>query len=134
MITIKELNYVDRWANRVPYPGDSYCEIAMEKLQQNLKLYNDEYSKITYDISFSNNEEIEFQILSKNICHMLGIDSKNLTGKYFRDFRKSVLDLDPDKTIQSYNLISAIANNIDKVIDYDRKNKNKALNYYKISG
>jgi hypothetical protein len=133
MITKKELNYVDTWANRVPYPGTNYCEEALDKLTENLKLYNEMYSKIIFNISFSNNEEIEFKILEKNICHMLGIDSRNLTSQYFYDFRKTILDLDPDKTISSYELINAVTRNIDKIIEYDKSHTGRALNYYKIS-
>ena len=39
---------------------------------------------------FSNGEEITFEILSKNLCHMLGIDYSNIKSSYFDKYRKDV--------------------------------------------
>lgn len=132
MITRKELNYVNDWAKKVPFPGISYCEQTMEKLKRSFKLYQSEYLDVKHTISFSNNEEIEFEILQKNICHMLGIDFKNLSSEYFRNFRKSILNYDPDSTISSYDLLQLIIENLEKVIEYDSTNLHRAINYYKI--
>ena len=132
MITRKELNYVNAWSSKVPFPGISYCEQTMEKLQKSFNLYQNEYLDVKHTISFSNNEEIELEILSKNICHMLGIDHKNLSGEFFKTFRKDLLDYDPDATISSYELIKLIIENFEKIIEYDSKTAAKALNYYKI--
>ena len=38
MITRKELNYVNAWSSKVPFPGISYCEQTMEKLQVTIKI------------------------------------------------------------------------------------------------
>ena len=45
-----------------------------------------------YNIIFSNSGEIDFQILSKNLCHLLGIDFQNIKGEYFEEYRKNVLE------------------------------------------
>lgn len=133
MITRKELGFVNAWANKVPYPGKVYCEDAIDKLEQSLELYKKEYANIKYNISFSNNEEIELEIQSKNICHMLGIDYKNLTGDFFKTFRKNILDYDPDNYISSYQLLELLLQNKGKVLAYDYSNTARALNYYKVS-
>ncbi|MDD3340680.1 MAG: hypothetical protein PHN72_00550 [Bacilli bacterium] len=132
MITRKELGFINKWANKVPYPGIDYCEKTLDKLIESLALYHKEYANIQYNISFSNNEEIEFEILQKNICHMLGINYKNLSSDYFKNYRKDVLDYDPEKNISSYELLKLIIENKQKVLDYDQKYV-KAINYYKIA-
>ena len=132
MITKKELGFVNSWANRVPYPGREYCESVVDKLKSSFELYQNDYANKKYNISFSNNEEIEFKILNKNICHMLGIDYKNLSGDFFKGFRDKVLDYDPEKNISSYDLLNLLINNIDKVLDYDFQTTARTINYYKV--
>lgn len=134
MISRKELGYISSWANKVPYPGDIYCEEAMNKLKKAFDLYNENYLNTKYNITFSNNEEIELEILPKNIGHMLGIDFKNLSGDYFKNFRNDILGIDPETGISSYNLLKAIIDNLEDVINFDKTNEYlKAINYYKIS-
>jgi hypothetical protein len=138
MITKKELGYVNLWANKVPYPGQNYCEEAMEKLTRSFDMYLTDYQGKKYNITFSNNEEIEFEILSKNICHMLGIDHNNLSGDYFKAFRKDVLNYNPDDSISAFELLKLIIQNKEKVMrfDYDNAKKNnntRVINYYKSS-
>lgn len=133
MISKKELGYVNLWSNRVPYPGREYCEQAMDKLEQGLLLYEAKYANIKYNITFSNQNEIEFEIKQKNINHMLGIDYKNLTSDYFKNFRSDILSCDPEISISSYDLLKLIIDNKNKVLDYDENNSSKAINYYKIS-
>ncbi|MGM9834513.1 MAG: hypothetical protein ACI31M_01880 [Bacilli bacterium] len=133
MISKKELEYVNLWANKVPYPGMEYCIIAMKKLENGLNLFETKYANRKYNIIFSDQTEIEFEIKQKNINHMLGIDFKNLSSEYFRDFRKKVLDYDPDLTISSYDMLKLIIAHKDKVVEYDEKNLSRAINYYKIS-
>ena len=133
MITKKELGFINQWANKVPYPGIDYCEETVNKLSKCLTLYKDNYMNNKYNISFSNNEEIELQILQKNICHMLGVDYKNLSSDYFKNFRKDILSIDPEIGISSFELINLLIDNMDKVLEYDSKNSSKALNYYKVS-
>lgn len=133
MISKKELEYVNIWANKVPYPGREYCEEAMDKLEEGLNLFNSQYANKKYNITFSNLDEIEFEIQQKNINHMLGIDYKNLSGDYFKNFRRDVLDYNPEISISSYELLKLIVDNKKKVLDYDEVNRARAINYYKIS-
>lgn len=132
MISIKELDYVNLWANKVPYPGEDYCNDVKLKLQNAFNLFNSSYANKKYNISFSNNEEIEFQILSKNICHMLGIDYKNLSGEYFKNVREEIFNINSDTNISSYELLECVVDNIDKVIKYDSSHNSRILNYYKV--
>lgn len=134
MISKKELGYISGWANRVPYPGDDYAEEAMEKLKQAEKLFKEIYANNKYNITLSNNEEIELEIKEKNLAHMLGIDFKNLSQDLFADFRKNVLDIAPEEYLNSYTLLQRIIENSDKVINYDKTSDYlKILNYYKVS-
>jgi len=134
MISKKELGYISGWANRVPYPGDDYAEEAMEKLKQAEKLFRDIYANNKYNITLSNNEEIELEIKEKNLAHMLGIDFKNLSQDLFADFRKDILDISPEDYLNSYTILQRIIENSDKVINYDKTSDYlKILNYYKVS-
>ena len=134
MISRKELGYVSSWARKVPYPGDAYCEETMLKLKKAVELFNHYYNNTKYNITFSNNEEIELEILANNIAHMLGLDFKNLTSLQLSDFRKTILDIDPNQYITSYALLESIIENYEKVINFDKTSEYlKALNYYKIS-
>lgn len=129
MITNKELGYVSSWANRAPYPGIDYANSVSKRLKEAFNIYNELYSGKEYDIVLSNGEEVLFEILSINLCHMLGIDYKNLSGEYFESFRKKVL---PEYTGGSYNLLKSIIDNIDSVLQYDYESGGKILNYYRI--
>lgn len=134
MISKKELGYISGWANKVPYPGDDYAEEAMDKLKQAEKLYREIYANNKYNITLSNNEEIELEIKDKNIAHMLGIDFKNLSQDLFADFRRDILDISPEEYLNSYTLLQRIIENSDKVINYDKTSDYlKILNYYKVS-
>lgn len=133
MITRKELEYVNTWARKTPYPGNDYSEEALEKLRTAYNLFNEIYKGNKYNIILSNNEELDLQIQDKNLAHMLGIDYQNLTNPIFDEFRKKVLDLDPSEQLNSYRFLEAILNNSDKVIDFDANGYLRALNYYKIS-
>ena len=131
MITKKELGYVNLWSNRVPYPGINYCEEVMDKVVRCFELYNQKYRNVKYNISFSNNEEIELEILPKNICHMLGIDYSNITSEFFSKLRQNILNIDGN--VSSYDLITRIIENKDMVLEHDANNKVRFLNYYKVS-
>lgn len=134
MISKKELSYIGGWANRVPYPGDDYAEEAMEKLKIAEKLFREIYMNNKYNITLSNNEEIELEIKTKNLAHMLGIDYKNLSKDLFNDFRRDVLDLDSTEQLNSYILLQRIIENSNKVINFDKTSEYlKILNYYKLS-
>lgn len=134
MISRKELGYVSGWANRVPYPGDNYAEEVLDKLDKAEQLFREIYQNNKYNITFSNNEEIELEIMAKNMSHLLGIDYKNLSQDMFSDIRHRVLDLNPTEPLNSYLLLQKIIENRDKVIEFDRGNSNiKLLNYYRVS-
>ena len=134
MISKKELSYVNAWPNRTPYPGDEYASEVLEQLKECLELFEQEYLNQVYNVSFTNNEEIEFQILDKNLCHILGVDYKNLSGDYFDDYRESVLNIKPGMIFGSYDLLNIIVSNLEKVFKYDAINKaNKAINYYRVA-
>ena len=83
MITLRELEYVNGWARKVPYPGIEYAEKTAEKLVNAYEDFNNLYKDKKYDIITSSGEQILFEILDKNLCHMLGVDYKNLTDSYF---------------------------------------------------
>jgi len=134
MISKKELGYISGWANKVPYPGDDYAEEAMEKLKQAEKLFKEIYANNKYNITLSNNEEIELAIKDKNLAHMLGVDFKNLSKDIFAEVRKDVLNISPEDYLNSYTLLQKIIENSDKVINYDKNSDYlKILNYYKVS-
>ena len=134
MISKKELGYISGWPNKVPYPGDDYALEAMEKLKQAEKLFREIYANNKYNITLSNNEEIELEIKDKNLAHMLGIDYKNLSKEIFEDFRRDILDISPEEYLNSYTLLQRIIENSDKVINFDKTSDYlKILNYYKVS-
>lgn len=132
MISRKELDYVSFWANRVPYPGVDYSEASMAELKEAFDKYNSLYKGIEYNIAFSNSEEIQLKISTKNLAHMLGIDYKNIMNEYHRDFRKNALGIDPNEKISSFMLLNSIVENIDRILDYEKDNGNKDINFYKI--
>lgn len=130
MITTRELSYVTTWAQKTPYPGMKYAEQTTEKLFEAVKNYDKFYANKEYDIILSNGEQISFEILSKNLCHMLGIDYKNLTSDYFERFREEVLGI--TGPIKSYDLLKVLLDNAEKILKYDYDNGGKILNYYRI--
>ena len=130
MITRKELGFVASWANRVPYPGLDYATIALEKLAEAIEYYNKYYNNKQYELVLSNGEQLSFEILNKNLCHLVGIDYKNLTGDYFTNYRQEVLKL--DYIPKSYELLQSIIANMDDVLKYDYDLNGKTINYYRI--
>ena len=139
MISLKELKYVDTWAKKAPFPGKTYALETLEKMKEMFDKYNANYNGKNYSIIFSDATELSFEILDFNICHMFGIDFKNLvadrefgTGKYYETFLTQVLgfDLANDK-ITSYKLTEAIVNNFEDVVRYDEQTDYRTLNYYK---
>ena len=133
MITKKELQFVDAWATKIPMPGIEYSSEAIDKVEECYETYEKKYKNKEYNIIFSNKEEITFEILPSNLCHMFGIDYNNIKDPYFKKYRKSVLKITNDD-FTSLELLEAILNNKDKVIekDNDINSKAKILNYYKL--
>lgn len=130
MITTRELGYVTSWAQKTPYPGMEYAEQAVEKLSEAVKNYEKFYANKEYDIILSNGEQISFEILNKNLCHMLGIDYKNLTNEYFDRFREEVLGI--TGPIKSYDLLKVLLEKTEGILKYDYDKGGKVLNYYRI--
>lgn len=132
MITTKELQYVELWANKIPMPGIEYSMQIMNELEDCYNIYNSTYKDKAYNFIFSNGEEIDFEILSKNLCHMLGIDYSNIKGEFFNRYRAEVFGTSyADFT--SYELLELLIENKEKVValDNDLNNRPKAINYYK---
>ena len=130
-ISKHELKYVDSWASKIPMPGKAYSMAVLNEIDDCFKIYNEKYKDKEYSIMFSNSEEIEFEILSKNLCHMLGIDYKNIMGDYFLNYRANAFGTRADLT--SYELLQLIIKNKEKVAEQDN-NPNvqaNAINYYK---
>lgn len=130
MITQRELQYVNSWARKAPYPGIDYAEKTAEKLVIAYKDFNKFYKDKQYDIITSSSDQILFEIQDKNLCHMLGIDYKNLCDEMFDEYRKEILGL--DEVPRSYELLTSIIENIEDVLKYEYDNKIKILNYYRI--
>lgn len=130
MITQKELSYVSTWARKVPYPGLKYATMAVENLADAVKNYDDFYANKIYDIILSNGDSISLEILNINLCHMLGIDYKNLVSDYHTSFRENILGISGQTN--SYDLLKVLLKNINEVIKYDYDNGGQLLNYYKI--
>ena len=130
MITRKELGFVTSWAKNVPYPGIDYATTALEKLAEAIECYEKYYNNKQYELVLSNSEQISFEILNKNLCHLIGIDYKNLTGDYFALYRQEVLGL--DYIPRAYDLLKSIINNFDAVLKYDYDHYGKAINYYRV--
>ena len=132
MITSKELKYVDNWASKIPMPGEEYSKAVLEEIKKCYELYKEKYLGKEYSMIFSNSQEIDFEIKSKNLCHMMGIDFNNIRGTYFDEYRKNVFNTETTD-FSSYDLLEMILENADKVatVDNDINNKAKAINYYK---
>lgn len=132
MITTKELQYVELWANKIPMPGVEYSLEIMKEIEACYKLYNNYYKDKEYNFLFSNGEEIVFEILPKNLCHMLGIDYNNIKGDFFSRYREEVFGINTTD-FSSYDLLEMLIEHKEKVVEYDNciKNRAKAINYYK---
>lgn len=132
MITNKELQYVDSWATKIPMPGVEYSLKVLNSIKDCLQTWKEKYSDKDYNIIFSNGEEINFKIFNYNLCHMFGIDYKNIRGEYFDKCRRELFgSSSPDFT--SYELLTMIIDNMEKVAesDNDASNRVKFINYYK---
>ena len=130
MITVKELAYISTWTRKAPYPGVAYAEHAAQKLKESFEAYEQFYKNKEYDLILSNGEQFSFEIVQANLCHMLGVDYKNLADDYFRGFREKVLQLSSKP--RSYELLSALVEHLDDVLEYDAERQGKILNYYRI--
>ena len=131
-ITNKELLFIDLWASKIPMPGEEYSLSVMNDIKECYETYKKKYQNKEYTLIFSNGEEINFEILASNLCHMLGIDFKNIKDDYFKDYRLDVLNID-NINFSSFDLLESILEHADKVveIDNDTNSRYKLINYYK---
>lgn len=132
MISQKEMQYIDAWANRIPMPGVEYSKAVMEDLKKSYEKYKDKYMNKDYTFILSNGEEINFEILVINLCHLLGIDYNSIKGEYFDNYRKDVLQMGTSN-FTSFELLETILEYSDKIVelDNDSSNRFKLINYYK---
>lgn len=112
-------------------PGIDYSMNVLRKMEECYNIFNSKYRDKEYNIIFSNGEEIKLEILEKNLCHMLGVNYKNLTNEYFANYRKIVLKTETSN-ITSYELLGLLIEHAKDVAEYDNStHKEKAINYYK---
>lgn len=132
MITNKELQYVELWANRIPMPGVDYSIEVLKSIKKCMETWKEKYYDKDYNIIFSNGEEINFKIFDYNLCHMFGIDYKNIKGEYFDVIRKKIFGT-TSTDFSSYDLLCMILDNHEKIAEFDNDitNKAKFVNYYK---
>lgn len=130
MITFNELNYVNSRPSNCPYPGIGYAKDVAEELKSSFSEYKEYYLNKKYNLSLSNGEQFDLEILKKNICHMLGVDFKLLTSEQYTSFREDALKI--YGSIQSFDLLTQLVENIDDIVKYDESAANKVLNYYRI--
>lgn len=131
MITLKELDNVSKYPRFSPFPGEDYAKETFKKMKEQLRLYEEYFKGKEYSIIFSDGEEVDFTVLDKNICHMLGIDYNNFfEGDYYKDFLSNVLRINYKPT--SYDWAKILLDASDLVIQYDKNcNGNRAINYFK---
>lgn len=132
MITLKELSNVSKYPRTVPFPGEEYAKETFIRMKEQLRLYETYFKGKEYSIIFSDGEEIDFKILEKNICHMLGIEYNNffMEGDYYNYFLSNVLNI--KNKPQSYEWVKIILDAYEDVINYDKSgNGPRAINYFK---
>lgn len=133
MISNTELKYVSQAARCVPYPGDDYAKMVMDKLIQAYNIYEEKYHNNNYSLILSNGEEFEFSILPKNLCHLFGIDYKNIVSEPMEYTKENVLGIGPFDNKSAFDIISKIIERADEVIKNDSNcNNYKLLNYYRV--
>jgi len=132
MITRKELGYVKSYARYAPFPGVNYASSVMDELIKSYNLFNDVYLNREFSFIFSNGEEIDFELLDKNLPHMLGIDIKNLTDITMNETMDKVLGFGPGEIKPAYEILKRIIERADEVVKNDSNPNNyKILNYYR---
>ncbi len=68
MVTNTELTYMTR--KTTPYPGDEYTMHALQEVRKAILEYKSNYENRTFDIEFSNGDNLVFQIEPRNLSHM----------------------------------------------------------------
>ena len=93
MITTKELQYVEAWASKSPMQGEEYSTRVVSEMKECYETYKQKYKNKEYNLIFSNGQEITFEIMESNLCHMLGIEYQNIKGEYFKKYRREILKI-----------------------------------------
>lgn len=133
MVSKKELEYVNLRARQVPFPGKNYACDVMDSLIRSVETYEKNYQGKEYNFIFSNGEEIPFNILDKNLAHLLGIDFKTLSSDAMHSTTEKVLDYRAFQDGGTYKLLKKIIERADEVIKNDSSSNNyRILNYYRI--
>ena len=133
MVSKKELEYVNLRARQVPFPGKNYACDVMDSLIRSVETYEKNYQGKEYNFIFSNGEEIPFNILDKNLAHLLGIDFKTLSSDAMHSTTEKVLDYRAFQDGGTYKLLKKIIERADEVIKNDSSSNNyRILNYYSI--
>lgn len=133
MISLKELQYVNSFEQKAPYPGDKYAKETLEEMIKMHEKFKNNYKDKRFSIIFSDTSESEFEIYEFNLCHLLGVNYSNIATNangMYDDFLKDVLNLNGGR-ISSYQLLTKILDNYEEVIKHDSSEKYRALNYYK---
>ncbi len=132
MISRKELQFVNKKVGNIPYPGDEYAEAVMAELKEAYNLYNSQYNGKSYSMILSDGQEFQFSIMDKNLCHMLGISTKQLfNNEAAMSVASNVLGI--NGYTPTYEILQKIIDNSDAIIDNERKEGTfKLLNFYKI--
>ena len=121
-------------AKQSPISRVEYAQNALLNLIADLNTYKKYYIDTKFNISFSNNEEIVFEIMQKNLCHILGVDFKNLMTDYWKNVRQDILQIKDSTCITSFYFLEKFLENYDRVLEFDEHtDRNKILNYYKVS-
>ena len=132
MISRKELEYVNSYAKNAPFPGVNYATSVMDELIKAYELYKQVYMDKDFSFTFSNGEEINFELFSKNLAHMLGIDFKSLTSDAMAETVYRVLGICNWEHLNSFEVLTRILERADDVIENDSDPKNgRIMNYYK---
>lgn len=133
MISNKELQFISSYARQTPYPGDDYAYMVLGNLRKAIELFQKQYLDRSHNLIFSNGEEIEFKILTKNLAHMLGIDTKGINSEYMCDIKHNVLGFSLADYTSAYDILMRIIDRAEDIIKNDRNpNNKKILNYYKV--
>ena len=133
MISKQEVKYFNSLAKDVPFPGTDYAYDVINRLSKALNIFKSKYDGKTYNILLSDGEEITFEMQSRYLAHLLGIDYKTLVNdENMKKLLYDILGFEDDNQINSYSVLCRIVENGDRVIDNDELSFDKILNYYKI--
>lgn len=132
MISNKEMEYVNTYARYAPFPGGNYASSVIDELIKAYNLFNEIYLDKEFNFIFSNGEEINFELFSRNLAHLLGIDFKNIVSDPMEETINRVLGFDYLEKKNSFEILKRIIDRADEVIKNDSVPQNfKILNYYK---